>query len=439
MELKRILAPDTRSATEKAMALYGPDVLIISNHRMGGQTELVVALELAEATLEVDDEQEEITQLELGASPVPASPAAAASTMAAAIAHVKTHAFDAHLQQVLTPAPRPAAAPLTPTEQVREDVRGKEIVSLVMEELSALRHQIRLSQQTSAWQSQQSWPEQLQPLVTALSEAAVPTALRTLLLEGLKDSASLAQAQESLRQQLLCNLNCETQEFASKGVHALAGPSGSGKTLMTLRWAQQIAQAHGHASVAVVSFQDERAGAWQQIQTLCSQIHVDCYRAADVENLSQVMAQLSNRPLVLIDTAGVQMTERLIDILAVYADCDLHAVLPLDASSVTLRRILSEPGLAWRSLMLTKLDESSAPWPLLQFLSNDTLGAALSVASHSQSIDQAVTHMTPDLLVDLAISKLMPQADTFGSNASHISSFMPPAWTSTATKMVAHG
>ena len=46
MELKRILARDTRSATDKAIALYGPDVLIISNHQVGGQTELVVALDV---------------------------------------------------------------------------------------------------------------------------------------------------------------------------------------------------------------------------------------------------------------------------------------------------------------------------------------------------------------------------------------------------------
>ena len=49
MELKRILARDTRSATERAISLYGPDVLIIANHRVGGQTELVVAVEMATA------------------------------------------------------------------------------------------------------------------------------------------------------------------------------------------------------------------------------------------------------------------------------------------------------------------------------------------------------------------------------------------------------
>lgn len=48
MELKRILANDTKSATEKAMALYGRNVLVISNHSIGGQTELVVAIDIEE-------------------------------------------------------------------------------------------------------------------------------------------------------------------------------------------------------------------------------------------------------------------------------------------------------------------------------------------------------------------------------------------------------
>ena len=62
MELKRILARDTRSATEKAMALFGPDVLIISNNRVEGQTELIVALDLAEAS------SDELMMEEMGAN-----------------------------------------------------------------------------------------------------------------------------------------------------------------------------------------------------------------------------------------------------------------------------------------------------------------------------------------------------------------------------------
>ena len=46
MELKRILAKDIRRATEKAVALYGKDVLFVSNARVNGMTEVIVAVEV---------------------------------------------------------------------------------------------------------------------------------------------------------------------------------------------------------------------------------------------------------------------------------------------------------------------------------------------------------------------------------------------------------
>jgi flagellar biosynthesis GTPase FlhF len=46
MELKRIIARDTRAANEKAVALYGPDVLVISTSKVRGKTELIVAVDV---------------------------------------------------------------------------------------------------------------------------------------------------------------------------------------------------------------------------------------------------------------------------------------------------------------------------------------------------------------------------------------------------------
>jgi flagellar biosynthesis GTPase FlhF len=46
MELKRILARDSRSANEKAIQLYGNDVLIISSQRLDNQIELIVATDV---------------------------------------------------------------------------------------------------------------------------------------------------------------------------------------------------------------------------------------------------------------------------------------------------------------------------------------------------------------------------------------------------------
>lgn len=401
MELKRILARDTRSATEQAMALYGKDVLIISNHRVGGQTELVIALEVE--TVEMEAGEDEALTLE--------------ATVPTTSTDKDAAGFDDHLANALLAPLRaaaintdPSAAPaMTLAEQTRENERGKEIVSLVIEELSALRQEIRMNQQVSAWETQQQWPEHLQELVNNLCEAPVPSALRTLLLSGLKEQKNLSEARASLQQQLLCNLKSKSQPFILSGVHAVAGSSGAGKTLMTVRWAQHAARLMGSHKVAVVSYQDDRAGAWSQIQQLSAQAEVDCYRAANAESLEQLLKELSSRQLVLIDTSGVQMTDRLNEILALDRNCQLHAVLPVDASSVTLKRVLTDPSLVWNSLLLTKFDESSAPWPLIQFLNNDQTNLTLSMGSESDKLSAGVLTLSTEVLVNLAIARCMPE------------------------------
>ena len=62
MELKRILAKDLRRATEKAVALYGQDVLFVSNSRANGMIEVIVAVDVnpepwAEATTSGDGDR----------------------------------------------------------------------------------------------------------------------------------------------------------------------------------------------------------------------------------------------------------------------------------------------------------------------------------------------------------------------------------------------
>ena len=462
MELKRILARDTRSATEEAIALYGRDVLIISNHRVGGQTELVIALDVVAASEEVDafeDVKVVQTMPQKTVQPV------LEKEMAEGLEVAPSTEFDEHLVQALKFASKSAASAetlmssdakdLTPamseTELARENARGKEIVSLVIDEISALRQEIRMNQKVSAWEAQQHWPEHLQSLVNNLCEAPVPSALRTLLLSGLKEQNSIEEAQASLKQQLLCNINTPVAGFSPFGMHALAGSSGAGKTLMTVRWAQTVAQEFGSAKVAVISYQDERAGAWSQIQQLCAQAEVDCYRAANVDSLHQLMRELSSRQLVLIDTSGVQMSDRLAEILDVQPTCQLHAVLPVDASSVTLNRVLSNSGFKWQSMMLTKFDESSAPWPLIQFLSNAQVNLTLTMGSESDKLNHGVLTLSPDMLVDLAIARCMPlkEAETARHKIDPVSSEMNrsspeintsrPAWQTPSPILVTHG
>jgi hypothetical protein len=141
---------------------------------------------------------------------------------------------------------------------------------------------------------------------------------------------------------------------------------------------------------------------------------VDCYRAPDVATLSLLLAELSNRKLVLIDTPGVQMIERIQEIKKIQPQAIMHAVLPADASAVSVQRILKDAAqkaaMEWDSLMISKLDESSAPWALLQFMCNESDVPVLSAASGSERLTDLVMGFTPVQLVNLALSQLMPAA-----------------------------
>ena len=422
MELKRILARDTRSATEKAMALYGPDVLIISNQRVEGQTELIVALEVAEASAE------ELMQDEELAMPAVQQPAATPAKRLSSTPSSVNQPFSDHLHHLLRPSAQTSiktdaklGSSLTEkstTEhlltQGREQVRSQEIVSLVREELAALRQEFRLSQQTASWQMNQYWPAHIQPLVEAMAEAGVPTALRALLQEGLREQPSLDSALSSIRSQLTHNLERPQEGFPNRGVQVMAGLSGSGKSLMVAKAAQQVAMQFGAEYVAVVSYHDMRAGAWAQTQMLCAQLGVECFRAADTETLSLLLSELSTRRLILIDTPGVQMNERLAEIVQVCPEAGLHAVVPADASGVSLSRIMLKSNLTWQSLMISKLDESNAPWPLIQFLIAEGAQCVVSAGGGSDRVSDGLKSSGLGKLIQIAMTQLTPFSETLG-------------------------
>jgi flagellar biosynthesis protein FlhF len=411
MELKRILARDTRSATERAMSLYGPDVLIIANHRVGGQTELVVAVEMPSAkgadTYEFDSDNPFAK-----VSPSPQEPTLDAGA-----------SFGDHLGQALRgkePAnaaavrkdPLLVAEPAPQPEEVRDQLRSQEIVAFVVEELAALRREFRVSQQSAEWQSGQSIGQAVQPVVQAMHQVGVPVGLRTLLIDCIKDQGSTQDALQSIRELLTASLKRGGEPGAFVGVHAIAGPSGAGKTLMAARLALHTAAGSSPDKVAFISYQDTRIGAWSQTQMLCAQMGVDCYRAQDSTTLGLLLSELSQRTLVLIDTPGVQMIERIKEIKVVHPECIMHAVLPADASAVSVHRILQDAaqraGLAWDSLMISKLDEASAPWALLQYMCNEADVPVLSAASGSERLTDLVMGFTTAQLVNLAVAQLMP-------------------------------
>ena len=389
MELKRILANDTKSATERAMALYGRNVLVISNHTVGGQTELVVALDIDEQTLDST------------VSPAHQSAQAAAAPVA-------SMAFSKHLAQAQAPGKELQAPRQEPTfskpDDERDYLRSREIMDLIRDELASLRREISLSQKTTGWQASLNLSVEVEDLMTSFTQAGMPTGLRTLLLDTVKDMRSEHEALSAVRHQLEDIARRPSVALPQTGVHLIAGPSGSGKTMMVMRLASQAAAQLGADKVAVVSYQDDRVGAWSHTQTLATQVGVECFRADTPAALVAVLNRLSERGLVLIDTSGSQMAARITEVQTACPACETHAVVSADASSATLRRVLRSSGIRWNSLMVSKLDESVQPWPLVEFLCDNFL--SLSAASDGAHINALKRDLSTSALVEMAVAQL---------------------------------
>ncbi|BDU52196.1 hypothetical protein [Limnohabitans sp. INBF002] len=425
MELKRILARDIRAANEKAVAQYGSDVLVISSSQVNGLTELIVAVDLAPMTTEEADPFLK-TQFASSAKPTGKFDVLLGQTLDQNKRDARERQATKVAKPIVEMAAKPAAPKAKPAAKVaaqpvdesakraaeeHDTLRGREIVALVREELNSLRREFKLGQQMAAWQQGgMPLPAAIAPLRDALNDAPIPVALRALLIDSIKDHDNMADAMGALSRQLSHSVEQAQGQTPVSGIHALAGPSGAGKSMMVARLAQHAAQQHGSEKIMVISFQDQRAGAWNQTQLLCAQSGVDSFRATNAATLKLLLDEHTDRQLILIDTPGVQMNERLAEIRAMNLNVQCHAVIPADASAANIRRVFDNTDNVWASLMLSKLDESNQPWALLQFLTDKSL--SVSVASHGERTVDLVQDVSLVGLVQCALDNLpLPETE----------------------------
>ena len=331
MELKRILANDTKSATEKAMALYGRNVLVISNHSIGGQTELVVAIDIEETAQGGDASAAVLLNSSTGFK----------QQLAKAQSQPKNAAAKDSAKNVFQDAAPDRSLPVRQADpKTVQDFASGEIMDLIRDELAALRREFHMTQQQPGWHSGHRLAPEVEEMMQSFTHSGMPNSLRTLLLDTVKDMRSEDEALLAVRGQLEQVSHRPSVEIPTSGVHLIAGPSGSGKTTMAVRLARNAASQHGLGQVAIVSYRDERVGAWGQTQALAAQAGVECFVADSTAALTAVLGQLASRTLVLIDTSGTHMAERVTEVQAVCPACQTHALVAADASTATLRRAL---------------------------------------------------------------------------------------------------
>jgi flagellar biosynthesis protein FlhF len=154
--------------------------------------------------------------------------------------------------------------------------------------------------------------------------------------------------------------------LAEGGRIALVGSTGVGKTTTIAKLAARFVQAHGKRSVAMISTDQFRIGAQEQLQHYAGLLEVPLLMAGNSEELCDRLDMLSDKKLVLIDTAGMsqrdlRLSERFHQLQAGSPEIKPYLVLSANTQLAVLNQtILNFNKVKLAGAIVTKLDEAAS-------------------------------------------------------------------------------
>ncbi|EKP0294499.1 flagellar biosynthesis protein FlhF [Aeromonas veronii] len=404
MKIKRFFAKDMRTALAEVKETLGPDAVIMSNKKVTGGVEIVAAVDYQSQVpgpkdtpvrRQLNDESVNISSAARQMIRPEPSPAKEqnehyADTLAALLAR----------QQKLKPgngaplgntqsaglaaanaAPRTLAEqgqwgaapePAKPKARVASGQRPPQLAQRDQEmegmrkEMASIRKLLEHQISGLMWQEVERREPMRALLIKELKKLGFDDAFADQLAGLIPEDMSIHQAMAQLAEVLTAQLKISEDEIMRQGgAVALLGPTGVGKTTTIAKLAARFAMKYGAEQVALITTDNYRIGAHEQLQTYGRIMGCPVRQVRDAEELANALYQFRHRRLVLIDTAGVgqrdiRLTEQL-DTLVKNAKVRIRSYLVMSATSQ--RRVMQEAVDHFRRIplsgcILTKLDES---------------------------------------------------------------------------------
>lgn len=283
--------------------------------------------------------------------------------------------------------PATAATPAAPEGEAPalRAVETDPAVTALRSELAAMRKMIERELGQMAGERLRGSPARAAAL-DALAAFGCDDTLAQRIVQHLDPALPVEAILAPLREELAALLPTSGEKILDRGgVIALLGPTGAGKTTTIAKLAARYAARHGARDVALISADNERAGAREQLHVLGRRLGVTVCDADGPEALTHTLELLGDYPLVLIDTAGYGLRDRALlrQILWVRAASNVRSllVLPANAHPADLAELLRRyrPS-APEAAILTKLDESTRPGATLSLLVQHNLPIAYATS-----------------------------------------------------------
>jgi flagellar biosynthesis protein FlhF len=375
MKIKTYNAPDMRQALRLVRDDQGPDAIILSSRQFPEGVEVTVAMD-PEAFIAAEAEP----------LPAPASATAGEGEFAALLAKAAAAVSP-------PPAPQPTATD-----------------SMVGEELRSMRHLLEWQLSQLAWNDLTRRAPALAELLKELTEMGVSSTLATTLLRELPAGLTPEDAQRRALAHLARHLSVTGDKLLDHGGRvAFVGPTGIGKTTGIAKLAARWVMRHGTRDIALISLDDQRFGAHEQLRVLGRLLGVESYTLSDPAELPALLQRLPLHRMVLIDTAGISprdlnleaRAKALVDVANV-ADIEIWLTLSAGAQAGVLEESLQNFAVFGpRAVMLTKIDEAASLGGALSALVN--AGLPLSYVAEGPRIPEDLAPARAHQLVARAV------------------------------------
>lgn len=423
MKIKRFFAPDIRQAIKLVRDELGPEAVILSNRQVKGGVEIVSA---------IDYDEELLQQF---TPDVPSNSHSQAASVSSALASARTPVPEKPARTApIEPPPqrkatsrveKPLNTPKLPANPAKTSEPANSVLVWSQEptlmemrrEIESLRGLLENQLTGLAWSDMhRRFPLKAQ-LLQRLSKLGLSGDLCQHLADKVRNSRDMDALWREALALLVSKIPIAQEDMLNNGgIIAFVGPTGVGKTTTIAKLAARFALRHGSRHVGLITLDNYRVGAHEQLRAYGRILDIPVRAAAGVDELQRYLEDMSERRLVLIDTAGVshrdpRMNEQLMLLKGGGKNIQTYLVLAATTRLSALEDITqSYQQSPIHGCILTKIDETTSLGSSLSAVVQ--YGLPVAFFSDGQKVPEDLHHARAEALVERAVS-IMKTSDAF--------------------------